>query len=196
MFFSPTTSTLRRDPCAAFTLLELLAVLAIVAVLTSLVIGVGRRASESSRLARAKSELAALAVALESYRREHGDFPRTTDGAVLVQSLIGRLDPAGGVLPVAGRPQLEVAKFTVTLDPFADSSAALLDPWGQPYRYAYASRSSGWQSHEYLLVSAGPDEQLTLPLPASGFITSAYESETDREQRLVNADNLYANRSR
>lgn len=203
MFFTPTNSAPQPDARAAFTLLELLAVLAIVAVLTSVVIGVGRRAVESGRVARAKAELAALAVALESYQRQHGDYPRTTDNAALVQSLIGKLGPSGDTLAHAGRAHLEIAKFTLALasapdtarDPFADTSATLLDPWGQPYRYAYDTRANGWQSHTYLLVSAGTDQRLTLPLPVSGLITSSYEGALDSEQQPVNTDNLYANRN-
>ena len=49
---------------SGFTLLELLAVIAIIAVLSGIVIGAGRRASESGKVARAKAELAALGAAL------------------------------------------------------------------------------------------------------------------------------------
>lgn len=190
-------------PDRAFTLLELLAVIAIIAILTGIVIGVGRRATESGKIARAKAELAALSVALESYKRQYGDYPRTSDEATLLQSLIGKLSPTGAALSSIGRTHIEAARFAValesapdtTVDPFTYTAATLRDPWGQSYHYAYNTRANGWQSPSFLLVSAGPDEKLTLPLPGTGYITSNYEQILDADQKPVNADNLYANRN-
>ncbi len=188
----PPSSAL-RSRSSAFTLLELLAVIAIIAVLTGIVIGVGRRASEAGKVARAKAELAALSAALEGYRRQYGDYPRTTDNATLVQSLIGKLDPLGNKPTPLGRVQFEVAKFTVAspstpdtaVDPFSNASGQLLDPWGQAYRYAYAARSTGWTNPSFVLYSVGPDGADTAP-NAQGFIDVAASA---------NADNVIANRN-
>ena len=80
---------LRRPPGSAFTLIELLTVITIIGILAGIVIGVGRRAGESGREARAKVELAAITTALESYKRQYGDYPRTNSGAALLQALVG-----------------------------------------------------------------------------------------------------------
>ncbi len=175
----------------AFTLLELLAVIAIIAVLTGIVIGVGRRASEAGKTARAKAELAALSAALEGYKLQYGDYPRTNDPARLMQSLIGKLGPAGN--PTNGRVLLETAKFAISLptapdaplDPLIESNAVLLDPWGQPYRYVYKVPAGGWSNPAFVLYSIGPDGADSPTLLAGGFIDVAAEA---------NADNLYANR--
>jgi general secretion pathway protein G len=181
MFQAPPGATGRR---AAFTLLELLAVVSIIALLAGIVLGVGRRAAESVRTARAKAELAALAAALESYKRDYGDYPQTNDAARLLQSLIGRRGPANVV--ITGRPLLEMARFATAdaRDPFSDSSAVLVDPWGQAYLYAYKTPPSAWTNPGYVLHSPGPDGRDS-PLQPDGFPDPAPQA---------NADNLYANR--
>ncbi|WP_415907484.1 type II secretion system protein GspG [Oleiharenicola sp. Vm1] len=193
MFFPPTASALPRSDRSAFTLLELLAVLAVLAILTSLVIGAGRRVVEHGKSARARVELAVLSAALQSYRRQHGDYPRTTDGALLVQALLGRLDPSGAPLAATGRAQIEAARFSfaratspgAAADPFSDPAAVPVDPWGNPYRYAYKSVAP-WTNPSFVLYSAGPDGADAPALRAGGFVDEAAPA---------NADNLYAHRN-
>ena len=170
---------------AAFTLLELLAVISLIAILAGIVLGVGRRAVESAKVARAKADLAAISAALESYRRAYGDFPQTDDEARLLQSLIGKRGPANAV--ITGRSLLEVARFSTAgpLDPFNDNSAVLIDPWGQAYLYAYKTPPAGWTNPGYVLYSVGPDGADTAALLPGGFIDPAPQA---------NADNLSANR--
>lgn len=153
-------------PPAAFTLLELLGVLALLAALGAMMLGVGRRASDAAKAARARGELAALAAALEGYRREHGDYPRTGDCAVLLQSLLGRLTPDGAAPPRGDRPRLELAKLSIAaphdperpVDPFENAAAVPVDPWGQPYRYAFKTLA-GWSNPGFVLYSCGPDRR-------------------------------------
>lgn len=208
MHFQPTTNPVRRAAPRApsadalsrprqsedgFTLIELLAVLAIVAILTSIVLGSGRRVVESGKAARAQAELAALSAALESYKLQHGDYPRTGDNAVLVQSLLGQLGPAGTPLASAGRVEIEVAKFTfgvatasnTSVDPFTNTAALLVDPWGRSYRYAYKS-ASPWTNPSFVLYSVGSDGADAPALLAGGFADTT---------ATANADNLYANRN-
>ncbi len=168
---------------AAFTLLEVLAVITLIAVLTGITLGVGRRASEVGRTARTKAELAGLSAALETYRRTYGDYPQTGDAARLLQSLIGRRGPANAT--IAGRALIETTRFNVedARDPLADSAAQLVDPWGQPYHYAYKTMTP-WSNSRYLLYSAGPDGRDFSRLLAGGFPDTAGEG---------NADNIHAN---
>lgn len=169
--------------CCAFTLLELLAVIAIIALLSGLVIGAGRRATESGRVSRAHAELALLAAALADYQRIHGDYPQTDDGARLLQALIGRGDPRGAA--VTARALIEAARFTTagSRDPFADPSAVLVDPWDRPYRYAYRTVPS-WRNAGYVLYSAGPDGHDSATL-----LTGGHPDPAPAE----NFDNIYAN---
>lgn len=188
---------------AGFTLLELLAVIALIVVLTGIVIGAGRRATETGKVARAKAELAALAAALETYRAHFGDYPHAASdasatesaaGQILYAALLGWRGPQLGAprFATARRALIETARFAPAR-PGADAADNhLLDPWGQPYRYAYRG-SADWRSASYVLCSAGPDAAATLPLPANGLIDATYESQLV-DGRPINADNLHAHR--
>lgn len=169
----------------AFTLLELLTVIAIMAIVASLGFGAARRAIETGRLARAQTELLLLTTALANYHQAYGDFPRTADAAVLLQALLGRRGPLGTTLN-DGRSCLELTRFTVRdgLDPWLHPQAVLLDPWGKPYLYAYQV-SRPWQNPRYVLYSSGPDESDAPAWLPGGF--------PDRSP-LANQDNLYADR--
>jgi len=166
----------------AFTLIELLAVITIIAILSGVVVGLGRRASESGRVSRTRAELAALSVALEDYRRVCGDYPRGDEAGQLLQSLIGRRDANGAGLSV--RHFIDPAKFSTdqALDPEASAEAVLTDPWGRPYRYAYRSQSP-WANPAFVLYSAGPDGRDSGVLLPGGFANRDHPA---------NADNLWA----
>lgn len=171
-----------RTPLSGFTLLEVLAVLGIIAVVTSLVVGAGQGVSTSGKSARARAELVALSAALETYRLAHGDYPRTGDAAALLQSLIGKRRP--DQLSVATRPMIETLRFVTSggADPFVDASAVLVDPWGQPYSYAYKSQVP-WLNPGYVLCCSGPDGAINAVLSAGGFPNHAIPE---------NGDNIYA----
>lgn len=168
---------------AGFTVLELLLVVALIATLSGIVLGAGHYARNSGRTSLASSELAALAAALESYRLTHGDYPRTDQSAGLLQALVGRRGPAGDA--ITARPMIEAGRFTVGSggDPFLNEAAELLDPWGEPYRYAYKS-ALPWSNPGYVLYSAGRDGLADTALLTGGF--PDYVSSG-------NADNLWAN---
>lgn len=68
-----------RGAYQAFTLIELLTVIAIIGILAAITFGVTRGISEQGRIARAQAELGALSTALESYRQQFGDYPRTAN---------------------------------------------------------------------------------------------------------------------
>lgn len=162
---------------SAFTLLELLAVITVIAILAGIVIGASRRASEAGKTARAKAELAALGAALETYKRHYGDYPRTDDEAQLLQSLLGQRGPASDAT-ISGRAVLATARFTVT-------GNVLVDPWERAYVYAYKVPASGWTNAGFVLYSAGPDGADNPTLLAGGFADVAPPG---------NADNIHANR--
>lgn len=161
-----------------FTLLELLAVIAIIAILSGIVIGVGRRASESGKIARAKAELATIGAALEAYKRSYGDYPRTDDEVQLLRALLGQRGPASDA-QINGRALLEIARFKIVGD-------VLVDPWDRPYVFAYKVPAGGWTNPGFVLYSAGPDGSDNASLLSGGFPDVASPA---------NADNIHANRN-
>lgn len=77
-YSGPAQHSLAREATpAAFTLIEVLGVLAIVALLTAIALPALRGARNRLAMARAKSELAVLAQGLEEFRRYYGDYPQT-----------------------------------------------------------------------------------------------------------------------
>lgn len=64
---------------AAFTLIELLTVIAIILVLAGLLLYIAGSANYKASTARAQSEIQAMSTALESYKADNGAYPRSSD---------------------------------------------------------------------------------------------------------------------
>ena len=133
----------RRRVSIGFTLLELLAVIALIAILSGLAFGMVHSARQQAALNRARAELAVLAQVLEEYRLQYGDYPQTADSpAKLYQALTGRLGPTGG--PVSGRSLVATLPIPLNDADHPDSATNyFVDPWGHAYRYVYFTRQTG-----------------------------------------------------
>jgi prepilin-type N-terminal cleavage/methylation domain-containing protein len=135
---------------AAFTLVELLTVIAVVAILAGLAFGMIRGAMQRAATQRAKSELATLVQALEDYRRHYGDYPETGPSAanaqkitalvgqtqvpaLLFNSLIGVYGPtgvAGG--RINGPVFVDLARLTLEVPLTAATLTTVAVPTGSP----------------------------------------------------------------
>lgn len=73
----PSVRVRRPSGGTGFTLLELLTVIAVVAILFTLSIGAIRGVKERANVARARSELGSIVTALEEFKRLYGDYPQT-----------------------------------------------------------------------------------------------------------------------
>lgn len=195
-----------------FTLVEILTVIAVIGVLVSITIGITRGVQQRSQVGRAKSDLSALAAALERYKLQYGDYPMTPDGltaggesldggAILFNALCGNLGPTGTELPQKGRSFIEISRFRLDLNapedlPDPDSTTLKLnwfaDPWGKWYYYEYRKSPSDtvWVSPSYLLYSHGPDGECDIGQAESTGMLK--DLPTDAETQAENEDNLYA----
>lgn len=157
----------------AFTLVELLVVMGVLALLAGITLGVAHGIRGHRKEQQARSELAALTVALESYRAEYGDYPLATGpggSAENARILAASLGPAGG----GGPGFLDRDRFA-----WDRPGEILLDPWGQPYTYQY---DPGWTGRfGFLLYSRGPDGEHEPP---------STRGNSDRSAP-PNKDNLY-----
>jgi prepilin-type N-terminal cleavage/methylation domain-containing protein len=175
----------------AFTLIELCAVIALIAVLSGfsalLIGGVHARATG----ARAQGELAVLVQALEAYRCQYGDYPLTAVANEFYESLTGRRGPRGDVLDQSGRMLIETSRFSLRDPNPLAAGNVMLDPWNQPYRYArYTRTANGVISHGYVLFSSGPDGRTKSDDPLVSGEMAGVPDLSDPD----NVDNIYANR--
>jgi prepilin-type N-terminal cleavage/methylation domain-containing protein len=104
---------------SAYTLVELLIVIAIIGVLAALLLPVLKSAVQRAKIAKAKTEMAAIATAIKSYESTYGRFPMSDTAA---QSLT----PDGGAKPAC--PDFTFG--TVDLNPATGATYLLTNRFG------------------------------------------------------------------
>lgn len=126
--------TPRRPALAGFTLIEIMVVIVILGILGALVIPniIGR--TGEARVTAAKSDIKAIANALNLYKLDNFSFPSTDQG---LQALVEQ--PTGFPEPKNWNPEGYLDKLP-------------RDPWGNPYEYI-----SPGQHGKYDLSSLGAD---------------------------------------
>ena len=163
-----------RHGRAAFTLIELMAVITIIVILAGLVVGGMGFVSERQAKEKAKVQLALLSKALEEYKLDFGTYPPTsnsTDGAGYSDDLFKALYNDGASDSTKTKkiylPELDPAtsKQGWTTGT-AGSGTKIIDPWGDPtkneYRYRTAVDKDGkansyTQNPDFDLWSVGKD---------------------------------------
>lgn len=140
-------STLNSQLKYGFTLVELLVVVAILAILASLVTAGAQAARRKGAITRAKTTIGSLETAIAMYQGDMGDYP-ATGNSKLVEAI--QEDPND---PDWNGPYMEFKQ-----DELKDGEA--LDPWGTPYQYV--SVNGGAPQHRersFDLFSYGPNKQ-------------------------------------
>lgn len=166
---------IRHPHRRAFTLIELLTVIAILALLAAIGSRTLYAAKERSRIVQCRAGLACLARALADYKQTHGDYPLAAPTL--------EMSAAGLFTAIADDVRQGVSSLpTATLD---TGHVVFVDPWGNPYAYVYRNEPGAeWRPQGFLLFSLGPDASGSGPDAAGRF-------ESGRRAPAVNADNLY-----
>lgn len=120
---------------AGLTLLEMIVVLAIIALVAALIVPslIGR--PDQARVTVAKTDLRTISAALKMYQLDNGNYPTTEQG---LAALAGK--PSSGPAPTNWSPSGYLEQVP-------------RDPWGRPY--AYQSPGEGGSGFE--IVSLGKD---------------------------------------
>jgi prepilin-type N-terminal cleavage/methylation domain-containing protein len=117
-----------------FTILELIIVIAIIAILASLILNTAGYIQKKGASSRAETEIAALTVALENYKADNGDYPRGTNanGANPPSSNTFLLT---SLMPTNGKVYFEFNKSMT-------NASNVVDPFGESYGYQYPGNAN------------------------------------------------------
>ena len=120
---------------AGLTLIEMIVVLAIIALIAALIVPnvIGR--PDQARVTVARTDLRTISAALKMYRLDNGSYPTTEQG---LAALAAR--PAGGPAPANWSPGGYLEQVPE-------------DPWGRPYGYT----SDGEGGAGFEILSLGKD---------------------------------------
>ncbi|MDI6604223.1 MAG: type II secretion system protein GspG [Thermoanaerobacteraceae bacterium] len=121
-----------------FTLVELIVVVAIVAILTAVLFPKLLVYTENARVSKAMGDLSSMKSIVKAFAADHdyGYYP-TAD--------TGKATSVGTVLQDKGIQWYDGTKGEVK------------DPWGNPYYYGTVPDSRGMANQLYLIISFGPD---------------------------------------
>ena len=168
-----------RRGLAAFTLIELMAVITIIVILAGLVVGSLGFVNDKQAKDKAKVQIGMISKALEEYKLDNGTYPATaasTTGSGNSQLLFdalyykGAQDTTGATKIYIGELNPLNTKQGWTSGT-ASSSTKINDPWGNEYRYRTALNTSGaanssTQNPDFDLWSCGKDGATTPSTPS------------------------------
>ena|SRR6478609_2767051 len=117
----------------AFTLVEMLLVLVILAVLAAIVIPKFSGRSQQAKETAAQSQIASMEMALDSYEVDTGGYPKGSNGLNSLVQMPSNTTNWRGPYLKKGIPA---------------------DPWGNPYVYSYPGKNN---PDGYDIMSMGPD---------------------------------------
>lgn len=119
----------------AFTVIELLVVVAIIAILASLTLSTAGYIQRKGALARAETELAAISSALENFKADNGDYPiyNRANSSSPAPITLANLELMTNLCP----PPNSTNKIYYFAPKSGTSASGLIDPFGELYGYFY-----------------------------------------------------------
>jgi prepilin-type N-terminal cleavage/methylation domain-containing protein len=169
-----------RHGHAAFSLIEMMAVVTIIVILASLIVGGMGFVTDKQAKSKAQLQMALISKALEDYKLDTGSYPATGNSVkgednskILFKALYWDSDNDGqgaAVGNAAGDTEQKI--YLAELDPVtnkqgwtsgtASLKTKIMDPWGKEYRYRTAFDTTGkantnTQNPDFDLWSVGKD---------------------------------------
>ncbi|MGI6495958.1 MAG: type II secretion system protein [Kiritimatiellia bacterium] len=124
---------------AAFSLVELLLSMLVIAMLMLLGFATNRALRESTKRRQAGLEVRALAQAMLAYRQDYGVWPLLSDrhpGEVSVSNIVAVLRASADCPETATDNPRGIAYLEFSGNRTADGASPAIDPWGNPYQMA------------------------------------------------------------
>lgn len=122
----------------AFTLIELLIVIAIIGILMALLFPAVNSAIDSARRAQAKNDVVQIATAVTAYETEYGRLPMTNASAIPVDgALIQALMGSNSTTVPNPRQIVFMEVQTAKKGKSGLSGSAFVDPWGSAYQIVF-----------------------------------------------------------
>jgi len=143
----------KRGLCApAFTLIEIMVVMGIIAVLAGMTLGGMSYYQEKMKFGRTQVLIASIESALEDYKRDNGSYPVSSGSTVaLFNALYG--DGTNVYLDTLN-PNLTGKALNVKA---SGSDYLIVDAWGKDMRYRHGVDSMANPKQDYDLISLGPN---------------------------------------
>lgn len=145
-----------------FSLLEIVVVIAIIALLSAVTFGVIDGVKRKNQQARVTADLHLIRNALGDYKVQFGNYPLAKTGdsiqrqRILLQALAGTHDSIGRQLSEPRRPFLSLKLLSGQSEDRGD----VTDAWQNPFEYHF---DPNWRHGLYFLFSKGPDGLAVLP---------------------------------
>lgn len=159
---------LTRPHCRrAFTLIELMIVVAIVAVLATIAVPSYLDAQTRAKIGRAQHDMRSITTAVEAYRIDHSLFPATTNNPdempQLAAEYMGSLAPGLHTFKVRGPGQIPGIHFATLTTPVAYMAAVPPDPFATRFEEPITPLAfwvTPMSGARWILTSMGPDLDL------------------------------------
>lgn len=181
---------MKRSPSRhAFTLIEMITVIAVIAILTSIVLSIAGMVQNKGTRAKAEAEIRALSTACEAYRTDNGGYPQETAtdtldartatspttyqtaSLALYKALSGDTDLDGKTASTAsetGKPYapdfFRPNRFNSTFKT-TGKVAFIVDPFGNSYGYSTA----GLKAEQDFRAELATDDKATRPETPKGY---------------------------
>jgi len=212
-------SLLLKKSRSAFTLVEILIVIALIGILVGMTFALAGPVMTSISKTKAKSQIQKISLALNEFKSRYGEYPMAENSGddawskTLIEAMRGDkiLVRRNGKITMTkyndGRssatqlPFLALGEFELN-DDDVDAATQILDPWENLYQYRYKTISGGkidsrWDAPTFLLISACAD--FNEPVQSSDFFvgdmetTGLFETDTSSSEYYyedVRADNI------
>ena len=124
-----------RKRSRAFTLIELLTVIAVIGILAAIIIPTVGGARDSATRAKTKAQFSQWATAMESYRQEYGFYPDIATGGLVdadkfAAELTGRTLTGQAISTTTYGNRKALSFYTIAADELSDDGAEVIDGFG------------------------------------------------------------------